>query len=332
MASEQVSLLNSKSMTLLTGIKKSTYLPAVTAVVLLFMMGRILSVGFLSVNNISSILLTTAILSLAAMGQAIIIISGNNGLDMSLGAIMSLTALLGPMLKTNAANFDLLAMLVFCILIGAFIGLLNGSGTRYLRIPPLVMTLIMSNVVNGFALFVTRGQPVVDISKRLQSICAPLIGPFRILTAIVILFVILMEIFLFRKSKYGRSLFISGNNANAASLCGINVNQTVILAYVIGGAIAGAAGLFLVAYAGSAQMQMAKEYTMLSIASVVIGGTKLTGGKGGFIGGTIGALVLVLLTSILQALNMPAGVRSLIQGLILLLILLANCRSPKQRQ
>jgi ribose transport system permease protein len=332
MVSEQVAYSHSKSRKIFAGIKTNTYFPSIIAVILLFLLGRTLSNGFLSVNNVSSILLTSAILSLAAMGQAIVIISGNNGLDMSLGAIMSMTALLGPMVKTSIAQLDLLAMLIVCIMLGAFIGLLNGAGTRFLKIPPLVMTLIMSNVVNGFALFVTRGQPVVDISKRLQSICAPLIGPIRTLTAIVIVFVILMEIFLFRKSKYGRSLFISGNNANAASLCGINVNLTVIMAYVIGGAIAGAAGLFLVAYAGSAQMQMAKEYTMLSIASVVIGGTKLTGGKGGFIGGTIGALVLVLLTSILQALNMPAGVRSLIQGLILLLILLANCRSPKHRQ
>jgi ribose transport system permease protein len=96
--------------------------------------------------------------------------------------------------------------------------------------------------------------------------------------------------------------------------------------------IAGLAGLALVGYAGKAQMQMARDYTLLSVAAVVIGGTKLSGGKGNYIGGALGALVLVLLTSILQTFNMPAGLRSFIQGLLLMIILLVNSRTSKLRQ
>ena len=96
--------------------------------------------------------------------------------------------------------------------------------------------------------------------------------------------------------------------------------------------MAGLAGLMLVGYAGTAQMNMANSYTMLSVAAVVIGGTKLTGGKGTFIGGALGALVLILITNILQAMNMAAGLRSLIQGIILVAILMVNSRAPKLRQ
>lgn len=311
---------------------RNPYVPALLAVLILLILGNTLSKGFLSSNNISSILLTTAILALASMGQAMVIISGNAGLDMSIGAIMSMTALVGPMIKINSAGLDVIVMLVLSIFLGSIVGLVNGTGTTLLKIPPLVMTLIMSSVVNGFSLFVTRGQPAVAISDSLQAICNPLFGPIRLLTLLVLVTVILMEFLLLRRSKYGKSLFLAGNNSVAASLCGLHVKRIIITAYVIGGAISGAAGLFLVAYAGSAQMQMARDYTMLTIAAVVIGGTKLSGGKGGFVGGTIGALVLVLLTNILQALSMPAGLRSLIQGLILLLILLANSRSKKLRQ
>lgn len=126
-------------------------------------------------------------------------------------------------------------------------------------------------------------------------------------------------------------LFLVGNNRQASYLCGLSVRTIAILAYALGGAFGGIAGYLLVGYAGSAQMQMAANYTLLSVASVVIGGTKLTGGSGGFVGGALGALVLILLTSILQALNMPPGVRSLVQGVILLAILVSNSRSPNLR-
>ncbi len=179
---------------------------------------------------------------------------------------------------------------------------------------------------------VTKGQPSVMVGKELQGISKTLVGPLRILPTVVIIILILLEILFLRRSRYGRSLFLAGNNRNAANLCGINSKKIIILAYVFGGAMAGFAGLMLVGYAGTAQMNMASSYTMLSVAAVVIGGTKLTGGKGTFIGGALGALVLVLITNILQALNMAAGLRSLIQGIILIVILMMNSRAPKLRQ
>ena len=311
---------------------KNPYAPAIIGSILLLALGRILSKGFLSSNNLSSILMTTSILTMASIAQATVIISGDSGLDMSVGAIMSLTALFGPMVQLPNEGISLVVMIIVVIAIGALIGFLNGIGVQVFKIVPLVMTLIMSNVVNGFAIFVTKGQPMVQVSSLLQSISKPLIGPIRILTAIVIILLVVLEIFFLRRSRYGKMLFLSGNNVNAARLCGINSKWVVILAYAISGGIAGFAGLLLVGYAGTAQMNMASSYTMLSIAAVVIGGTKLTGGKGTYIGGALGALVLILITYILQALNMAAGLRSLIQGVILVVILMINSRAPKLRQ
>lgn len=308
------------------------YLPAIIGVILLLILGQFATSGFLSMNNISSILMTTSILTMASIGQAAVIISGDSGLDMSIGAIMSMTALFGPMIVLGSGVTSLIAMVPATILMGAVVGLLNGIGVQILKVVPLVMTLIMSNVVNGFSILVTKGQPSVSVIPELQAISHTLIGPLRILPAIVIVLLILLEVLFLRKSRYGRSLFLAGNNVNAANLCGINSKGVIILAYVFAGAIAGLAGLMLVGYAGTAQLDMASEYTMLSVAAVVIGGTKLTGGKGTFIGGALGSLVLILITTILQALNMAAGLRSLIQGIILIAILIANSRAPKLRQ
>ena len=308
------------------------YLPAIVGSIALMILGQALSSGFLSMNNISSILMTTSILTMASIGQAAVIISGDSGLDMSIGAIMSMTALFGPMVAVGSSALSFALMVPATILMGAAVGLLNGIGVQVLKVVPLVMTLIMSSVVNGFSILVTKGQPSVTVSPELQSISKTLVGPLRILPTVIIILLVLLEVFFLRKSKYGRSLFLAGNNRNAANLCGINSKFIIILAYVFAGAVAGLAGLMLVGYAGTAQMNMANSYTMLSVAAVVIGGTKLTGGKGTFIGGALGALVMILITNILQAMNMAAGLRSLIQGIILVAILMVNSRAPKLRQ
>ena len=313
-------------------ILKNIYTPAVIAIIGLLILGGIVTKGFLSMNNLSSILMTASILTMASIGQAAAIISGDSGLDMSSGAIMSLTALFGPMVAVENAGLSMIIMVVVSIGIGAIIGLLNGIGIQILKIVPLVMTLIMSTVVNGFAIMVTKGQPSVSVPKVLQGISKTLFGPFRILPVTVIVILVLLEVFFLRKSKYGRSLFLTGCNRRAARLCGLNSKWIVILAYIFCGACAGLAGLMLVGYAGTAQMSMADSYTMLSVAAVVIGGTKLAGGKGSFIGGALGACVLTLITTILQALNMAAGLRSLIQGIILIAVLMLNSREPKLRQ
>lgn len=310
-----------------------TYVPSLVGIAALLILGRCVNHGFLSMNNISSILMTASILTLASMGQAMVIISGDSGLDMSVGAIMSMTALFCPMINiAENGPISVFFMVLASLAIGGVIGLLNGLGVKILKIVPLVMTLIMSFVVEGFTVFITKGQPSVMVSASLKTVSKILFGPFRILTVITIIILVLMEIFFLRKSRYGNSLFLVGNNINASTLCGLNSRWIVILAYVFGGAMAGFAGLMLVGYAGTAQMGMAGDYTMLSIAAVVIGGTKLTGGKGTFVGGALGSLLLILITTILQVLNMPAGLRSLLNGLILLGILIANSRAPKLRQ
>ena len=308
------------------------YLPAIIGIIALLILGQTVTSGFLSINNISSILITTAILTMASIGQAAVVISGDSGLDMSVGAVMSMTALFGPMILVGSGSVSVLIMIPAVLFMGGCVGLLNGIGVQVIKIVPLVMTLIMSNVVNGFSIMITNGQPSVSVSKELQAISNVFVGPIRYLTAIVIVLLFILEIGFLRKSRYGRSLFLVGDNYNAAKLCGINSQKIVIGAYVFSGAMAGLAGLMLVGYAGTAQMNMASSYTMLSVAAVVIGGTKLTGGKGTFVGGALGALVLILITNILQALNMAAGLRSLIQGIILIAILMTNSRAPRLRQ
>ena len=176
----------------------------------------------------------------------------------------------------------------------------------------------------------TRGQPSAHISDLLKSISGTLVAPFRILTVIVLCIVIVCEILL-KKTYAGRSLQLVGDNNNAARITGINERTVRFFSYVISGALAGLLGILIVGYAGSTTLNMAESYTLLSLAAITIGGTNLSGGQGSFVAGALGAIVLTQLTSILQALNMNQGMRQVIQGGLLLIIMIVNVNAQKRR-
>jgi ribose transport system permease protein len=305
------------------------FLPSIVIIILLTVGGNILSPGFASANNMLNILARACVLAVACIGQAFVMISGNAGIDMSIGAVMSMACLVGPIVSGGNNAGLILSVLAF-IVIGTIIGVINGVCIQFLKIPSLVMTLAMSAIVSGLTLGITRGQPIMTIPPILLELGMPVFLQIRAMTfAAAVIIAIMM--FVLHKTGYGKSLFIVGSNRNAARLSGIRVHLIVIGAYVVSAIISGIAGLMLVGYVGSAQLQMASSYTLLSVAAVVIGGTKLSGGKGGLIGGLLGSLVLLLLTSILTALGLPDGVRQLIQGALLLMVLLINSREAKLR-
>ncbi|MDR2109688.1 MAG: ABC transporter permease [Spirochaetaceae bacterium] len=306
------------------------FLPSIIVVIVLLVLGQSLAAGFVSVKNMSSILMTASILIFAMIAQSIVMISGNNGIDLSVGAVMSMTALLGPTLPMGTPLTFALAILAVMGM-GAVCGLLNGAGIQFFKIPPLIMTLIMSNVIYGFTMFSTKGQPSLNLGPLLLSVSKPVLPLLRVLTLIGIAAVIAAEIVLL-KTRVGRTLMIAGDNPTAANLCGVKIGLVSVLAYASAGAISGFAGLMLVGYAGSAIIKMADGYTLLSIAAAIIGGTSIAGGRGSFVGGALGAMVLVILNSILQVLRMPEGARYIIQGTLLAVILLTNTRSAKLRQ
>ncbi|MDR0362043.1 MAG: ABC transporter permease [Planctomycetota bacterium] len=305
-------------------------LPSIVVVAVLLIFGATLSGRFISVRNLGSILMTASLLVFATTAQNIVFLSGNNGIDLSIGAVMSMTALVGPMMPIGTPVEFAFATLTV-IAMGAVCGLLNGLGIRVLSIPPLIMTLIMSNVIYGFTLFVTKGRPAMELSKILLGVNKTVFPMIRVLTICGVVAVAAAEIIL-RKTRAGRKLAIVGDNPNAAGLCGLRVSLISVAAYVCSGGIAGFAGFMLVGYAGSAIMRMADSYTLLSVAAAIIGGTSVAGGRGSFVGGALGSLVLILLTSILQMLNIPQGARFVIQGVLLAVILLTNTRSEKLRQ
>jgi len=306
-----------------------SFLPSIIIIIILTVVSNILSPGFASVGNMMTISTRACILAVACIGQAYIMISGNAGIDMSVGAFMSMAALLTSKFS-GGTNLGLVWTVLIFIGIGAFFGFITGVCIQFFKIPSLVMTLAMSSVINGLSLGVTRGQPQMTIPPVLLSLGTPVVGVIRGMIFLTVIIITVM-ILVLHKTKYGKSLFMVGSNRNAAAVIGLKVNRIVIGTYMISAIISCIAGLMMLGFVGSAQLQMGDEYTLLSVAAVVIGGTKLSGGKGGLVGGILGSLVLIILTSMLTALGLPSGVRQLIQGTLLLGIVLINSRELKLR-
>lgn len=309
----------------------SAYLPSIVSIIALLIFGQMLRPGFATVSNIGLLLATASVLVFASAGQTLVILSGGAGIDLSVGALMSMGALLGIKFAGGHSS-GVLVSIVALIFLGGVIGLINGMAIQWLNMPPLVMTLGIATVVDGLVLAYMKGQSSGGVPTILAQIgMNHLFGPIRWLLLLGIALVIVMG-FLLQQTYYGKNLFLVGTNRRASLLTGLNVGRMIITTYVLAGILGTLSGLVLVANVGSAQLQMASDYTLLTIAAVVIGGTKLSGGAGGFAGSALGAVLITVLNSVLVAVQMPAGARETIQGLILLIILIAYSREPKLRQ
>lgn len=307
-----------------------SYIPGVAAIFVLLLLGQVLRPGFASSGNISSILNLASVLSIVCIGQLVVIV-GTGGIDLSTGANVSMGALVGSLLLFGKIAYLPLAV-IGTLVIGGIAGLMNGIGVRYFKIPALAMTLFMATIIDGFTMAITKGKPSLNLPVMFKEMIGkPFAGRFCPIIIIAFVIIVMAELVL-RKSVFGKSIYMLGSNTRAAGLCGLKVSAISVMVYVISGSMSCLAGLILVGYVGSGQMNMGNTYTMLSIAAVVIGGTKVTGGKGTLVGGVIGSIVLMLLSSVLTSMGMPEGARQFVQGLILLIVLTINCRLPRFRQ
>ena len=312
--------------------KKFTVSPQVTALLLallLFLASGFLPNGFNSVdtaiNQAFNILRLSSFLALIAAGQTLVIISGGEGIDLSAGAIVTIAVLITYKL-VNGDNSLVLPVLLFVIACGAAIGLINGLGIAYLKIPPFVMTLGMAGVVIGTLLVVTRGLYDGKVAPIMTNIIArDLVWGIPGMLFLWIIFGVLMTILLDR-TRFGKQLFAIGVNRLTARLSGVRVDRMVVATYTIAGALAAFSGFILVGFTQNAGLLVGNQYLFPSIAAVAIGGTLLSGGKGSYFGTMAGAIVIQLITSLLTTMQLPEAIQQIVYGSILIVLLIAYGR------
>lgn len=311
---------------------------ALLLAVILFLLSGLLPNGFGSDLNVAraqalNILRLSVFLGVIAAGQTLVIISGFEGIDLSAGSIVTLTAIL-TYVTVSGADEKIIPALLISLAVGAFIGFLNGAGITFLKISPFVMTLGMSGVVTGAIIIVNQGNVTGKVAPIMTRLIARPFSPeFPIPNALIIwvIFGFLMWLLL-ERTTFGKNLFAIGVNRVTAKLSGINVTGMNLAVYSLAGALAGFGGFLVVGNTGVVMIQLGQPFLFPSIAAVAVGGTLLSGGKGSYWGTMAGAIVLTLITSLLTTMQMPDSVRRMVLGATLLLLISIYGRQRALRQ
>jgi ribose transport system permease protein len=299
----------------------TAFLVLVGAVLMMLVM-KLLNPAFGSIEQIAAILTTSIFLVVASYGQGLVILLG--GIDLSVGTVMSIAGMMIAGL-TNGSNEALFWALPVTLISCIGIGTVSGSGIVFLRIPPFMMTLATGTIFFGVALGLTAGSSQRTVAPALQVLMSTRIYGVPIPILLIASFVIAGSLLQGRTAE-GRKLYAVGSSISAARIVGLPIEVLTIAAYAMSGLCAGLAGILLAGYSSSATLDMGDPFLMPSIAAVVIGGARVTGGKGIYFGTFAGAIFLSTLSTIITVLSLSQGWRSIIQGGIIIIALIAQSK------
>jgi ribose/xylose/arabinose/galactoside ABC-type transport system permease subunit len=290
---------------------------------------------FASLSNAKNVGQQNAHLAILAVGQTLVIIGA--GIDLSVGAVMAVSASVTAVLATQQAfilgspigPLNVWPAILIGLIVGTLAGFLNGLIITKGRIPDFIATMGMMEAARGVALLVTGGLPIPShlTATELKGYLPEAIiwmggrdilgiptGPLIAVAIVIIGWVIMSQ------TGLGRTVYALGGNKEAARVSGINVDRTKIATYTIMGLMAAVAGLVLTGRMNSANALMASGDELKCIAAVVIGGTNLFGGEGGVIGSLIGAVIMGVLGNGLNLLNVSAFWQRVVMGIVIVIV------------
>jgi ribose transport system permease protein len=312
------------------GLLRPDVLPAVLVLIAtgaLIIALKLTVAGFGSIGQLTAILVTAIFLVVASFGQGLVILTG--GIDLSIGTVMGIGGMIVANL-TRGIDDSLFYALPVALLCCAGIGVINGLGVAIGRLPPFIMTLSSSTAFFGVALGLTAGSSQQSVAPALQRFMSGgwLGIPLPIL--FILLFAVVAALFQ-NRSAVGRQLYALGSSPRAAVIVGLPVATLTVTVYALSGLCAGIAGVLLAGYSSSATLDMGNALLMPTIAAVVIGGARVTGGAGLYAGTLAGALFLSTLSTAITVLSLSQGLRSVIQGGVIILALLLQSRQGGRR-
>jgi ribose transport system permease protein len=267
------------------------------------------------VTGVQGLAISVLPLALAAVGQAVVVISG--GIDLSIGAMMALTNVVAAsQMQSQSEEFGV-AVVIGVLLLGVALGAINGAVVVATRVPDIVVTLAMSFVWAGCALLVLK-TPGGGASTWIQELLKGSLANEWIPKAAIVLILIIAMIWIpLRRSQAGLQIYAVGSNRLAAFRSGVSVGRTKILAYALLGLFAAFGGLSLTASTGVGT-PVPGPYTLLSVAAVVLGGVSLAGGRGGIIGPLVAVIILQLIRTDMTFLRFDPNLAVVAQGVILI--------------
>ena len=271
---------------------------------------------FITTGNLAAIARQTAVITIMAMGMTMVIVAG--GIDLSVGSIVGLTAVVGSM-SMVAGGGAVLPGIAIAIIIGALCGLLNGTAVTRLRIPAFIVTLGAMGIYRGIGLYVSDGNAVVGLPQSAGFLAERNILRVIPLPLVLVLILAVVVHFALRHMRLGRYCYAIGSNIEAARYAGINVNRYQIAYYTILGALSGLAGAIETSRTVTGQPNAGETYELNVIASVVIGGGSLSGGQGTVVGTIIGSLIMGVLANGGNLLQISPFIQKIVIGAVIVL-------------
>jgi ribose transport system permease protein len=291
--------------------------------------------AFMTQDNIIGILQSTTVIGVLAIASTFIIIT--SGIDLSVGVLMTFSAVMGGVFLVNW-GWPLPLGVLGAVLVGALTGCVSGLAITKLKVPPFIATLGMMMLLKGLSLLITNARPIYfnDIEGFDQIALGSLIGALfpalPIPNGVLILFVVAaMCAVILNRTALGRYTFALGSNEEAVRLSGVDVNRWKVIVYTFSGGICGVAGLLIASRLNSAQPALGQGYELDAIAAVVIGGTSLSGGVGTILGTIIGAFIMSVLINGLRIMSVAQEWQMVLTGLIIILAVYTdNLRRAKK--
>ena len=298
-------------------------------IILLLFLGSLYSSSFLSPEYLLQQLKVASFLGVIATGMMMVILLGQ--IDLSVPWVVAV----GGMMSTAATGWgptgEALAI-PFGVLCGVALGLANGFGVAYLRIPSMIITLAVNAVAQGLMVVHTGGFSPQDASSAAMRVLATGHTLFGLPNALLVWAAVGgATVFLLSRTTFGRAIYGIGNRERAAYLSGVKTQRVVLFTFAIAGGLSAFGGILLAGYASKAAQAMGDAYLLPSIAAVVLGGASILGGRGSYIGTIAGVILITLLQSILSVIQMQEAGRQVIYGVVIIAMLLLYGRERLAR-
>jgi ribose transport system permease protein len=297
-------------------------------ILLLLLIGSLYSERFLSPEYLLLQLKVGSFLGIIATGMMLVILLGQ--IDLSVPWVLTVGAMMASAAAAHGAIGEALAI-PFGLFCGIVLGLVNGLGVAYLRIPSMIMTLAVNAVAQGLMVAYTGGfAPGDSASAAMRYLAAGTI--LGIPNAAFVWAIIgIAAAYVLGRTRFGRNIYGIGNSERAAYLSGVDTRRVVMVAFGLSGGLSALGGVLLAGYAGKAAQAMGDSYLLPAIAAVVLGGTSILGGSGNYLGTVAGVILITLLQSILSVMQIPDFGRQIVFGLIIVVMLLIYGREPAAR-
>lgn len=302
-------------------------LAACGCILVLLAAGALYSSNFLSPDYLLQQLQVASFLGVIATGVMVVVLLGH--IDLSI----PWTVTIGGMMSTAAAGWggagSALAI-PFAVLCGVGIGIVNGIGVAYLRVPSMIFTLGMNAIAQGLMVIHTSGFAPQDHATAAMHFLAVERSILGIPNAVWVWAAVGgATVVLLTRTSFGRRVYAIGNSERAVFLSRVHVNLVVVACFAMSGGCSAFAGALLAGYSTKAYQAMGDPYLLPAIAAVVLGGTSILGGRGTYIGTVAGVILVTLLQSILSIVQIPEAGRQITYGAVIIIMLLVYGRGEK---